>query len=127
MLEGYKIYRIENFIRKTEQGQLDVEKSKDFVRELALASEFHKDHNILIDLRETAPLESFSDVLTVAIEFAKYKDMFTNKIAVIIPNTPDRIKRAEFFKAGLGEGKFKIEHFTIYEKAIEWLSTIKDY
>ncbi len=44
MLEGYKIYKIENFIRKTEQGQLDVEKSKGIVRELALASEYHKDH-----------------------------------------------------------------------------------
>jgi hypothetical protein len=127
MPEGYKIYQIENFIRKTEEGQLDIEKSKDIVRELALASSNHKDHNILIDLRETEPLQTFADTLTVALEFALYKDMFTNKIAAVIPDSPDRIERAKFFKAGLKEDKYQLEYFTVFEKAIEWLSMTQEY
>ena len=127
MPEGYKIYQIENFIRKTEEGQLDIDKSKDIVRELAIASSHHKDHNILIDLRETEPLQTFADTLTVALEFARYQDIFTNKIAAVIPDSPERIQRAKFFKAGLEEGKYQLEYFTVYEKAIEWLSTTQDY
>jgi hypothetical protein len=127
MPEGYKIYQVESFIRKTEEGQLDIDKSKAIVRELAIASTHHKDHNILVDLRETAPLQSFYELLTVALEFANYQDIFANKMAFIIPNSPDRIERAEFFKAGLAEGKFQLEYFTAYEKALEWLSEIQEH
>ena len=73
------------------------------------------------------PLSNFGDILTVAAEFAKYQDTFRNKIAVVIPNNPDRIKRAEFFKAALGDVKFQIEYFTEFENAIDWFSIIKKY
>jgi hypothetical protein len=48
-------------------------------------------------------------------------------MAIVIPNSSDRIKKAEFFKSGLEEGKFQLEYFTAYEKALEWLSTIQEY
>ena len=62
----------------------------------------------------------------MAIEFAKHQDVFPNKIAVIIPDNPSRIERAEFFKASLGEVKFIINYFTGFEDAIEWLSTVEN-
>lgn len=124
MPEGYKVYKSNDFIKKTEKGQLDIQRSLDLVKELVTASGFHKEHDLLLDLRETEPLESFAELLTVAVEFAKYQDAFSNKIAVIIPNTPERIERAKFFMATLGDVNFQIQHFTEFEDAIDWLSTI---
>jgi hypothetical protein len=63
----------------------------------------------------------------VAFEFAKYQDAFPNKIAVIIPNTPDRIERAKFFIASLGYVNFQLQYFTDFEDALDWLSTIKKF
>ena len=127
MPEGYKTYKSSDFIRKTQKGQLDLKQSRGLVKELVTASGFHKDHDLLIDLWQTEPLGSFGDILTVAMEFAKYQDTFPNKIAVIIPDDPQRIERADFFKASLGDVKFKMEYFTDFEKAIDWLSTIMEY
>jgi hypothetical protein len=97
------------------------------VKELATASGFHKEHDLLIDIRETEPLGNFADTLSVAVEFVKYQDIFPNKIAVIIPNNPERIKRAKFFKASMGEVNFQMQYFTEFEDAIDWLSAIKKF
>ncbi len=120
----YKIYKMKDFIRKTENGEINIQRSIDVVRELAIASEHHKDANILVDLRETETALNFGGLLTVALEFAYYKDCFRNKIATIIPKDPKRIKRAEFFKAGMTGKGFLFDYFTDFEKAIEWLSEI---
>ena len=127
MAQGYKIYKSNDFIRKTEEGRFDRQRSLNLVKELVTASSFHKEHNLLIDIRATEPLDSFGDTLAVAIEFAKYQEAFPNKIAVIIPDNPERIERAEFFKASLGEVKFNIEYFTDFESAIEWLSIVTEH
>ena len=127
MPEGYRVYKSGDFIRKTAEGQLDLQKSLDLVKELVTASGFHREHDVLIDLRQTEPLENFVDLLIIAIEFAAYQDAFHNKIAMIITNTPDRIKRADFFMANLGEMKFSIDYFTDFEDAIDWLSTIQKF
>jgi hypothetical protein len=92
-----------------------------------LASGFHRKHDLLVDLRQTEPLQNFAELLNVAVEFARYEDAFHNKIAVIIPDTPERIKRAKFFMASLGEIKFSIDYFTDFEDAIDWLSTIQKF
>jgi hypothetical protein len=127
MSTEYKIYNIKDFIRKTPEGDLDIDKSMKIVREIAATAGFHHDHNLLVDLRKTEPLSNFGDVLLVAAEVAKFQGAFRNKIAVVIPDKPDRIKRAQFFKAALGDVKFQIEYFTEFEKAIDWLSIIKKY
>jgi hypothetical protein len=120
----YKIYKMKDFIRKTENGEINIQRSIDVVRELAIASEHHKEANILVDLRETKKALNFGDLLTVVLEFAYYKDCFRNKIAAIIPKDPERIERAEFFKAGMTIKGFLFNYFTDFEKAVEWLSEI---
>ena len=127
MSEGYRVYKSGDFIRKTAEGQLDLQQSLDLVKELVTASGFHRKHDLLIDLRQTEPLQNFAELLNVAVEFARYEDAFHNKIAVIIPDTPERIKRAKFFMASLGEMKFSINYFTDFEDAIDWLSTIQKF
>jgi hypothetical protein len=127
MSNGYKVYHINDFIRKTPKGELDIDKSMEIVMELAATAGYHDDHNLLVDLRQAEPLNNFVDILTVAAEFAKYEGVFKNKIAIVIPNTPDRLERAKFFMEALAEATFEIKYFTVYEEAIDWFSTIKKY
>ena len=64
MLSGIKVYKVKDFIRKTETGKIDLERSKKIIRELAKAAGSHANHNILIDLRETTVLaSSIEDVM----------------------------------------------------------------
>jgi hypothetical protein len=122
MTVSYKIYKVKDFIRRTEKGEINIQESLNAVAELAIASEFHKDVNILIDLRDTETTLDYGDLLKVALEFAYYKDCFRNKIAGVIPDEPERIENAEFFKTGMTIKGFLFEYFTDFEKAIEWLS-----
>ena len=120
----FEEYSTTDFIKKTEKGIIDLERSKNFVRKLAQKSKSHRGHNILIDLRETESTLSFGNLLELVSEFILHKDSYQNKMAVIMPNEPERIKRAEYVKTILKIEDFQMEYFTDYEKAIEWLSTI---
>ena len=53
MVSGIKAYKVNDFVRKTETGNIDLKGSKQLDRELATVAGSHTDHNILIDLRET--------------------------------------------------------------------------
>ncbi len=128
MLSGIKVYKVKDFIRKTETGNIDLERSKKIVRELAMAAGSHADHNILIDLRETtvSAAASIEDIMKVALEFGSYVSSFKNKIANIIPDDPERMEIANRFKACMDIQGFEYEIFTDYESAIEWLSQTED-
>ncbi len=125
MAVSYKIYKIKDFIRRTEKGEINMQKSLKAVADLAAASKFHNDVNLLVDVRDSETTLDFDDVLKVAFEFGNYKECFRNKIAAVIPNDPERIERAEFFKADMKVKGFLIDYFTDFEKAIEWLSEIE--
>ena len=52
-MSGVKIYKVKDFIRKTEAGKIDFGRSMELIHELAAAASFHDNHNILVDMRET--------------------------------------------------------------------------
>ena len=83
MTVSYNIYKIKDFIRRTEKGEINIQQSLNAVAELAIASELHKDVNILVDLRETETTLDFGDLLKVVLEFGYYKNCFRNKIAAV--------------------------------------------
>jgi len=127
MLSGIKIYKVKDFIRKTETGNIDLERSKKIVRELAVAAGSHTDHNILIDLRETTvSAATIEDIMKIALEFGTYVSSFKNKIANIIPDDQDRMIIANRLKACMDIQGFEYEIFTDYESAIEWLSKTRE-
>ena len=127
MLSGIKVYKVKDFIRKTETGKINLKRSKQIIRDLATAAGSRADHNILVDLRETTvTVESIEDIMKVALEFGSYVSSFKNKIANIIPDDPKRMKIASRFKACLDVQGFQYEVFTDYESAIEWLSQTED-
>ncbi len=88
MTVPYCIYKVKDFIRRTEKGEINIQKSLNTVAELAIASEFHKDVNILVDLRETETTLDFGDVLKVVLEFAYYKDCFQPSCSLMRPVSP---------------------------------------
>lgn len=125
MTASIRIYQIRDFIRKTESGELDHARSIRIVRELATAANFHKNHDILLDLRETEAQLDFIAVMDIAAEFAQYKEVFQNKIAVLIPDTPQRAELARQVKTCMGLQGFQFQQFLDFESAIEWLSVVK--
>ena len=122
MPSNVKIYRVGDIIRMTESGKLDLDRSIGIVRKLATEANFHKDHNIILDLRETSINASMGDLIQISMEFAIYHKVFKNKIAVLIPNTKERLKIARRFKTCMELQGFQFEQFTDFEAAIEWIA-----
>lgn len=126
MTDNYLIYKVPDFIRKNEAGEINYEKSLIKIKELMDASTRNESCNIVIDLRDTETKLNFVDSLMLALEFAEYREVFKNKIAFIIPDDKERIARAEYVKNSLVQLKdIQMDYFTEYEKAIDWLSFIE--
>ena len=123
---GIKVYQTADFIRKTAKGTIDLERSLEEVRQLAGAANHFKGHSILLDLRDTEVDGDRADTLQVAAAFAQYFKSFHNKIAVIIPDTAQRMAKAEFMRTCMHLQGFQWEFFMAYEDAIDWLSEIKE-
>jgi hypothetical protein len=123
---GIKVYQTRDFIRKNARGTIDLERSLEEVRHLALTAHHFKGYSILLDLRETVVDGDRADTLRVAAAFAHYFKSFRNKIAVIIPDTEERMAKAEFMRTCMHLQGFQWEFFMAYEDAIDWLSEIRD-
>ncbi len=122
---GIKIYKMKDIIRKDVTGDIDLEKSKKIIRNLARASlKFPRD-NILIDLRGTTVSSGrMADAFPVASEFMNQFGRFENRIASIVPNDEERISLAKFLETCLTIKNYRYKVFTNFEEAIEWLSEI---
>ena len=126
MVSGIKIYKIKDFIRQTETGEIDLQRSKKIIAELVKVAGNHADHNILIDLRETTvSITTLEDIIKVALEFGSFSSAL-NKIANVIPDDKDRLSIANQIKSCMDIQGFEYQIFTDYENAIEWLSDIED-
>ena len=123
---GIKVYQTKDFIRKTTTGVIDRARSLEVVRELATAANNFKGHSILLDLRDTEVAADRADSLQVAAEFAHQFRSFKHKIAVIIPDTAERMAKAEFMRTCMHLEGFQWEFFMAYEDAIDWLSDITE-
>ena len=117
-----KTYKINDFVKYTETGKLDFERSASIIHELSIAADHHKEHDILLDFRETVADVDMSDVMKVAAEFGRYRNVFQNKIAVLIPNSEHRLEIAKQVRACMDLQGFQFNQFTDFEAAIEWLS-----
>ena len=79
-----------------------------------------------MDLRDTEVDGDRSDALHVAAAFATHFKSFRNKIALIIPDTAERMAKAEFMRTCMHLQGFQWEFFMAYEDAIDWLSDITE-
>ncbi len=122
-----KVYQTQDFIRKTAKGMIDRDRSIAAVQELAIAANYFKGHSILLDLRDTQVEGDHGDAMRVAAEFAHHLKAFRNKIAVVIPDTAERMARAEFMRNCMHLEGFQWEFFMAFEDAIDWLSEITEF
>ncbi len=130
MSSDVKIYKIKDFIRKKDVGEIDCDRAVEIAKELASAVAFNPDRNVLLDLRETTlSNESFSELFKAAQEIVPLKPVFDiiggGKIANLVPDDAARLLRANVLKSFLQIQGFRYEVFTDYEEAIEWLSETK--
>ncbi len=122
-----KLYKLNEFIRKDETGEIDLKKSKHIIHDLATAAAFNIESHILLDLRETTLNDiSFNTLMDIAIEFARYRSVFRNKIANIVPNDRERLFVAKQFKSALNIQGFEFDYFTKIEDAFEWFSEVTE-
>jgi hypothetical protein len=126
MPKGLKKYTTTDFISTTQHGDQNFGRAEVLIRDLAEAADHHRDHNVLIDLRDTQGSLSFMELMSLSLELVQYRSAFRNKLAVVIPDRKDRIEKVEFFKAGLDLVGFQFEYFTDYEKAVAWMSEEMD-
>ena len=66
-------------------------------------------------------VSDMQDLMTFAQECANYKADFDRKIAILIPNTEERIETARRFKSCMDVMGFRLRQFFEYDEAIEWL------
>ena len=126
MAPGIKIYKINDFIRLNESGNMDFDKTIEIVKEVAAAATFHTDHNILIDLRETTLLfYGMEEVIKIVMTFVQLMPPFKNKIASLIPDDENRVSFEKNLKSCFDLHDFEFMYFTDYEDAIEWLSDVR--
>ncbi len=123
MARELKVYRINDFIKLTESGEIDKEKTMAIVRELAAVAQLHSHCNVLVDGRETTVAErSFSDAMKLVTEIVHYRPALPNRMATLVPDNPLRLHAAHLIEACLQLQGFKYKVFTEYEAAIEWLA-----
>jgi len=123
---GIKVYHVQDFIRKNETGNIDNARSFEIIRDVCTAASFHVDSNILMDLRETTvSYASFDHMASLTQEFIRLMPSFDNKIAVLIPDDPERIKNGSKLEVCMRLKRVNYKLFTDYENAIDWLSSIK--
>jgi hypothetical protein len=128
MSSKIKIYKVNDFIRHSETGDIDFDRSMQIIHELAAAALFHKDHNILIDMRETrlVGVNDMGTILGLAFEMARYRSVFKGRIANVVPDDEKRLAIAKQFRASLDVQGLCYEVFTNFEDAINWLSDVAD-
>jgi hypothetical protein len=126
MSSDIKVYKVKDFIRLNESGEIDFDRSIQMVRDLAVAASFYAGHNILVDLRETTIVgeSNMGLVLQVALEMARYESAFKGKIANVVPDDEKRLSLAKQFEASLHLQGFDYRVFTSFEAAIDWLSEV---
>lgn len=127
MSSDVKIYKLKDFIRKTETGDLSYDRIVEIIHEISMVACLFDNHNILLDLRKTEiSITSMCEVMKVATELAQFKNVLKNKIASVIPDDVNRIAVAEKAETSFQIKGFQYRYFTDFEDAIEWLSERKD-
>jgi hypothetical protein len=126
MASEIKIYKIKDFVRLSESGEIDLDRSVEMVRKLAAVTTFNLDHNILIDLRKTkVALTDMEDVMKITLELIQcMPPTFANKIANVIPTDENRAALAKKFELCMNIKNINWKFFTDFEQAIEWLSDV---
>lgn len=119
MAAKLKIIRARDFMQSTQEGEVDFERSKKILVEVARAKRPPADFDVLIDLRRAQWRLSTTDIYCLAEELSSHGDAFRSKLAILVlPG--DTFDQAEFFELCAKNRGFPVDTFTNYEDAILW-------
>ena len=119
MPTNIRIIPAHEFIRAVPEGQLDLEKSKELLVEIASASAPAFDYELIIDTRKADTKFSIADLWYLAAELSKPGTPFSQKIAVVCPL--EGFDNAGFLALCAQNRGVPVKAFTSFDDAIEWL------
>jgi len=109
-------------IQRTVTGDLHTERSLELVRELAMVVNTHRGYHVLLNMRETETKPEMLDLMQIASECAKLRSDFNARIAILIPNAPERVRFAQLFKTCMEAQGFRFRQFFDRKSAVDWLT-----
>jgi hypothetical protein len=114
-----------DFIRATAYGELDFEMSKKALIEVASATAHLINYRILLDARKAQIQIPVADLWHLARELSNLGEAFHQKTAVLCP--AERFDDAAFFALCAQNRGFRIQAFTSFEDAIDWLTGMEPH
>ena len=115
-----KLIKAVEYLHISPDGEIDFEKSKQLLIEIAKSKKFPADYDLILDFRHVQFRLTTADIYFLAAELLKHRDAFKNKIAVLfLPGA--NIEKAEFFELCSQNRGFNVDIFTNYEDAVDWL------
>ncbi len=124
MPTNIRIIHAHDFIVAAPEGKLDFDKTKELLIEVASATFPLDDYGILVDTRRTQVEIPVVGLWQLAVELSKLHMAFSRKTAVLCPG--EHFDHAAFFALCAQNRGFKVNAFTSFEDAIEWLSASGD-
>jgi hypothetical protein len=119
MSTNIRIIHARDFIKVTPDGQLNFEKSKNILIEIASAFDPNVDYEIILDVRKVQSNLSITNLYYLAAELGKLRQAFSRKTAVLCLS--EGFDYAGFFAICAQNRGFKVRPYISFEDAIEWL------
>jgi len=120
MASDLRVLHARDFLITSVHGELDLAGSKKALNEVAQAGVFSSGSNVMLDIRDVPGKLSLPDVMSFTQEFASLQTDKGLKTAVL--TTPNRFDNAEFFAVRAKDMGLKVQAFTSFEDAFDWLA-----
>lgn len=115
-----KFVKTRDFIKTTASGQLNLEQSKKVLEEIARLNTPDDLHDILVDIRETEPGLSLSDIYELVTAVGNHRQAFRKKIAILLGAQHD-FDKARFLEMCASNRGYNVNAFDDFEEAVNWL------
>jgi len=119
MSANIKIIPAHEFIKAAPEGQLDLEKCKIALAEIASVSAPTFDYEIILDTRKALIELSITDLWYLAAELSRLGKPFSRRTAVVCPL--EGFDNAGFLALCAQNRGVQVKAFTSFDDAIEWL------
>lgn len=117
-----RIIHAHEFLKATPEGKLNLEQSKNLLKEIAVASAHSADYDVILDTRMATSEMRVADLWHLAAELSDhFRKAFSRprKTAVLCPT--ERFDQAGFFALCAQNRGFDVRAFTSFEEAYRWL------
>jgi len=114
-----RIVHAHEFIKVTAEGQLDFDETKKMLVECASASAPPTEYDIVLDTRRAHVQLSATELWYLAAELSNLRKPTSRRAAVLCPLRD--FDTAAFFALCAQNRGFRVEAFTSFEDAMEWL------